>query len=114
MQAEMSVADQYVYRTGVVLPFPKVRGLAWSMGIRGEGVPSTDWIGKSDGFRRPGYAISVEPGAMLSRGKDSWSFSLPLAVRRNRTRSVPDIMDNRHGDAAFADYLLVASYSRRF
>jgi hypothetical protein len=113
-EAVMSVADQYLYRVGAVFPFPKVRSLAWSMSLRGEGVPSTDWIGKSDGFRRPGYAISVEPGIIFSRGRDSYSFSVPVAVRRNRTRSVSDIMDNRHGDAAFADYILLAGYSRRF
>jgi hypothetical protein len=113
-EAVMSVADQYLYRAGAVFPFPKVRSLAWSMSIRGEGVPSTDLIGKSDGFRRPGYAISVEPGLIFSRGRDSYSFSVPVAVRRNRTRSVPDILENRHGDAAFADYIILAGYSRRF
>jgi len=113
-EAVMSVADQYLYRTGAVFPFPKVRGLAWSLGLRGEGVPSTDWIGKSDGFRRPGYAISVEPGLIVNRGKGSWNFSVPIALLRSRTRSVPDIRDNRHGDAAFADYVIIAGYSRHF
>ncbi|HWP44043.1 MAG TPA: hypothetical protein VNO14_12445 [Blastocatellia bacterium] len=110
----MSVADQYLYRAGALFPFPKVRSLAWSMAIRGEGVPSTDLIGSSDGFRRPGYAISVEPGIIYTRGKERWSLSVPIAVRRNRTRSVPDIRNNHHGDAAFADYLILVGYSRRF
>lgn len=113
-EAVMSVADQYLYRVGAVLPFPKVRSLAWSMSLRGEGVPSTDLFGPSDGFRRPGYAISAEPGVIFTRGKESWSFSVPVAVRRNRTRSVADIRDNRHGDAAFADYLILLGYSHRF
>ncbi len=113
-EAVMSVADQYLYRAGAVMPFPKVNRFAWSLSIRGEGVPSTDLIGKSDGFRRPGYAISLEPGFIYSQGKDQWSFSVPVALRRNRTRSVPDIRDNRHGDAAFADYVLLVGYSRRF
>ena len=113
-EAVMSVADQYLYRAGAVFPFPKVRSLAWSMSIRGEGVPSTDLIGKSDGFRRPGYAISVEPGFIFTKGKQAWSFSVPVAVRRNRTRSVPDIRDNAHGDAAFADYIILVGYSRHF
>ena len=109
----MSVADQYLVRLGAVLPFPKVRGLSFSISARGEGVPARDILGDSDGFRRPGYAIAVEPGFIFSRGKDVWSFSLPVAVRRNRIRSVPDIIDNRHGDAAFADYVLLFGYSRR-
>jgi hypothetical protein len=113
-EAIMSVADQYLIRLGTVFPFPKVRGLAFSIGARGEGVPARDIFGDSDGFRRPGYAIAVEPGFIYSKGKDIWSFSLPVAVRRNRIRSVPDILDNRHGDAAFADYVLLFGYSRRF
>jgi len=113
-EAVMSVADQYVYRAGAILPFPKVSSLVWSLGIRGEGVPSTDLIGKSDGFRRPGYITSVDPGLIFTRGKDRWYVNVPVAVRRNRTRSVPDIRENRHGDAAFADYTIMVGYSRRF
>jgi hypothetical protein len=113
-EAIMSVADQYLYRVGAVMPFPKVRSLAWSMGIRGEGVPSTDLIGKSDGFRRPGFAISLEPGLILTKGRQAWSFSVPIALIRDRTRSVPDIRDNAHGDAAFADYIILVGYSRHF
>ncbi len=112
-EAVMSVSDQYLLRAGAVLPFPKIRGLAFSIGARGEGVPARDVFGKSGGFRRPGYSIAVDPGFIFSRGKDVWSFSLPVAVRRNRIRSVPDILDNRHGDAAFADYVLIFGYSRR-
>lgn len=113
-EAIMSVADQYSYRAGIILPFPKVHSLVWSMGIRGEGVPSRDVFGKSDGFRRPGYSLDAEPGLIYMKGKNSWSFSVPVAFLRSRTRSVPDIRENRHGDAAFADYVILASYSRRF
>lgn len=113
-EAIMSVADQYLYRGGVILPTPKLRNLSWSFGIRGEGIPVRDAFGKSTHFRRPGVAISFDPGLIYSRGKDQWSFSVPVAVYRNRKRSVPDIMDNRHGDAAFADQFFVVGYSRRF
>ena len=113
-EAVMSVADQYVYRAGAVFPFPKVNTVVWSMGIRGEGVPSTDLIGESDGFRRPGYIISVDPGFIYTKGKGRWYVNVPIAVRRNRTRSVSDIRDNAHGDAAFADYTILVGYSRRF
>ena len=36
------------------------------------------------------------------------------AVYRDRTHSVPDELTNAHGDAAFADYVWLASYSYRF
>jgi len=113
-EAIMSVADQYSYRAGAILPFPKFHSLVWSMGIRGEGVPSRDVFGKSDGFRRPGFSIDVEPGLIYMKGKNTWSFSVPVPFLRDRTRSVPDIRENRHGDAAFADYVLLIGYSRRF
>jgi hypothetical protein len=114
-EAIMSVSDQYLYRAGVVLPFfSKFHNLSWSVGVRGEGVPSRDLIGDSNGFRRPGYAIALDPGITITRSKDQWSFNVPVAVRRNRTRSVPDIIDNRHGDAAFADYLFLVGYSHHF
>jgi hypothetical protein len=113
-EAIMSVADQYAARIGVAVPAPKIRGLSVSLAGRIEGVPVRDLIGKSDGFRRPGYAISVEPGFIYTRGRDTWSISMPVAVQRNRLRSVPDIADGTHGDAAFADNLLIIGYSRRF
>ena len=113
-EAIMSVADQYAARIGVAVPAPAIRGLSLSFAGRIEGVPVRDLIGKSEGFRRPGYAISVEPGFIYSRGRDTWSISMPMAVERNRRRSVTDIADGRHGDAAFADNLLLIGYSRRF
>ncbi len=113
-EAIMSVADQYLYRFGAVVPAPKLRSVVLSMGIRGEGIPVRDLIGKSYGFRRPGTAISLDPGVIYTRGQDQWSFNLPVAVYRNRKKSVPDIMDGRWGDAAFADNFVVVSYSHRF
>jgi hypothetical protein len=115
-EAIMSVADQYLGRAGIIFGVPKVRGLTASVGGRIEGVPVRDAFGKSDGFRRPGYALSFEPGVnyIMHGGRDVWSLTVPIAVQRNRRRSVSDIRDNRHGDAAFADYVIIAGYSRRF
>jgi hypothetical protein len=113
-EAVMSVADQYLARGGVLLPFPKYPRLGVSFAGRIEGVPAKDLIGKSEGFRRPGYAVSVEPGLIYFGGKNIWSVNVPIAVRRNRVRSVSDKMDGTHGDAAFADYFITVGYSRRF
>ena len=110
----MSVSDQYLYRGGIGRPVPKIKGLAVSFGGRIEGVPVRDAIGRSNGFRRPGYAISVDPGLLYVRGAYMFSANIPWAVERNRRRSVADIRNGRHGDAAFADYALMFSLSRRF
>jgi hypothetical protein len=112
----MSVTDQYLYRAGISRPVPGklLRGLSVSFGGRIEGVPVRDAFGKSDGFRRPGYAISVDPGFMYSRSAYILAVNVPWAVERNRRRSVPDIKNGTHGDAAFADYALTIGFTRRF
>lgn len=110
----MSVSDQYLYRGGVSRAVPKIRGLTVTFGGRMEGVPVRDAFGKSDGFRRPGYAISVDPGFMYAHGANVFSMNIPWAVERNRRRSVPDIRNGTHGDAAFADYAIIFGFSRRF
>lgn len=112
--AFMSVADQYVARLGVAYPLLPERGLAVSFAGRWEGVPARDLIGGSDGFRRPGYSVSLEPGFSLSSGTHSFGFSIPFAVSRNRTRSVSDIIVGGHGDAAFADFQIITNYVYRF
>lgn len=113
-EAVMSVADQYLARVGFAFPILPKHGLAASLAGRWEGVPVTDWFGASDGFRRPGYAVSLDPGLIYTRGAHTFSVNVPIALSRNRQRSVPDLRDGRHGDAAFADYLILLGYTRRF
>jgi hypothetical protein len=108
----MSIPDQYLVDGGIAHPFPHVRGLAAKAGLRYEGVKVKDLIGGSLGFRRPGYGLSVEPGLQYERNKYTWTFNLPVAVQRNRKRSVPDQMQGAAGDAAFADYFLLFGFSK--
>jgi hypothetical protein len=110
----VSATDQYLWRGGFSHPVPKVRGLALSIGGRMEGVPVRDAFGNSNGFRRPGYVISIEPGLIYARGRNMFNVSGPWAMERNRKTSVTDYANHTHGDAAFADYTLIASYSRIF
>jgi hypothetical protein len=109
-----SISDQYLLEAGVVHTIQRVRGLSVTFGPRWEGVPAKDLFGDSLGFRRPGYAVSLAPGFQYSRGTSVLTFSVGKAIRRDRTRSVPDRILGTHGDAAFADYLWLASYSFRF
>jgi hypothetical protein len=109
----MSIADQYLVRGGASAAVPGVRNLSFSAGVRWEGVPVRDLIGGSYGFRRPGYAVSIEPSLSYVMGKNVFSIGVPFAVYRNRLVSVADEANGRHGDAAFADYLILAGFSRR-
>ena len=113
-EAIMSVTDQYLFRGGLSHAIPGVRHLSASFGGRMEGIPVRDAFGASNGFRRPGYIISIDPGIMYSFRRTTISVNGPWAVERNRRRSVPDIHDGKHGDAAFADYTLIAVLSHRF
>ena len=113
----ISAADEYLWRGGLSRPVTHVkllRGLALSAGGRMEGVPVRDAFGKSNGFRRPGYVISFEPGLMYARGRTMFNVSGPWAMERNRKISVTDIANHSHGDAAFADYTIIASVTRSF
>ena len=112
-QAIMSVADQYLVNGGGSYAWPH-SGVSVAGSLRLEGVPARDLIGSSNGFRRPGYAVSIAPSASYSRGKNSFTLGVPIAVYRNRTVSVSDEEVGGHGDAAFADYLILAGYSRSF
>lgn len=113
----MSVPDQYLVRFGVNYT---ARDLTVSLGARDECLPVHDLIGGSDGFRRPGFIISAEPGISYSIKKINIYAFVPIAVFRDRTQSVPDKIQTEltgvysHGDAAFADYTVNVGFTIRF
>ena len=107
---EFAVPDQYLVRLGLNYVTP-VKGLSVYAGGRMEGVPSEDLIGGSNAYRRPGYSIAIEPGVTYNASNLTFNLSVPFAIERNRTRSYLDKVNStpdnyRHGDAAFADYLI--------
>ena len=110
-----AVTDQYLLEGGAAHPFKKVRGLAVLFGPRMEGVPARNLlpVGDNLGFRRPGFAISVEPGVQYVRNGQMFSFTIARAIYRDRTVSVPDSLTGGHGDAAFANWVWLATYTFR-
>jgi len=111
-----SVPDQYLARGGIARAVPRIPGLVVTFGGRIEGVPVRDLLGESNGFRRPGYQISGDPGFLYARWGYVFSCSVPWAIERNLRRSVPEIANGfRDGDSAtFPDYILILGISRRF
>ena len=103
----MSVPDQFMLRMGVNYA---LNHFQFSGGIRVEGVPAKDLVGGSNGFRRPGYVLSAEPVVAYTIKKTQFYLSVPVAIERNRTQSMPDKIRTQktgvfaQGDAAFADY----------
>jgi hypothetical protein len=104
-----SIWDAYVARLGVQYAIWPSQGLALSLGGRIEGVPPKDALGKTEGRRRPGYAISIEPGISWSYKRISFNVTTPVAIERYRQ----DYM-GRRGDAAFADFIILSSVTYRF
>lgn len=104
-----SIWDAYVARAGLQYAIWPSQGLALSLGSRIEGVPPDDLVGDTEGRRRPGYAISIEPGISWTYQKVSFNVTAPVALYRNRQ----DYM-GRSGDAAFSDYLILSSVAYRF
>jgi hypothetical protein len=110
-----AISDEYLLEAGVAHPIRKIRGLTLTFGPRMEGVPARNLFptGNDLGFRRPGFAISAEPGIQYTRHGIVLSLTIARALYRDRTRSVPDLLTDGHGDAAFANWVWLASYSFR-
>lgn len=101
-----SVPDQYVVRLGGTMAVWK--GFAASVAWRLEGLPRYDLLGDSNGFRRPGKAMFIEPGFSYSWGQQNFSFNVPLGYFYHR---YPDPNTELEGDATFPRHIFLASYS---
>lgn len=84
-----SVSDSYAvqvglgYRLPVLRDNPLVKGLRLRAVGRCEGVNSHDLFGENDGFRQPGYAMSVGPGLSYSYGKHTILVDVPIVFSRH-------------------------------
>ena len=113
----MSVPDQYSIRLGSSYAFSS--RFSASLGGRFDAVPVKDLIGGSQGFRRPGNVLSLEPGLSYMFQRLSLNLNIPVAIRRERPQSVTDreteisTGNPRNGDAAFADYVINFSIAYR-
>jgi len=110
-----AISDQYLLEAGFLIPIRHESGFSATIGPRFEGVPAKNLFPVSNnGFRRPGYAVTLGPGAQYAHGLNLFSAGVYKAVRRDRTSSYPDSVYGTHGDAAFAQYVWLASVTHRF
>ena len=112
---DYSIGDSYMARGGFeYLVWPK-HSLSISLAGRIDGVPVHDLVGGSEGFRRPGYAVSIEPGLSLAIKSWSFTFNTPVALYRNRLQSVPERTAGIAPVAAgFADFVVMCSVTKKF
>jgi hypothetical protein len=110
----LSVPDQYTARAGLSCNLWPEKGVSLSLGGRIDGVPARDLTGGSEGFRRPGYAVYIEPGVSWTHGQNTFNLFAPVRVAANRQDNIYDDRYGTHGAGAFADFLIFASVTRRF
>lgn len=109
-----AIQDQYMLEVGASHPAPKLKGLGLTLSVRAEGVPAHNLIGNDLGFRRPGFGVALTPGFIYTSGRHMLQFSVGKVLIRDRTKSVPEEINGVHeGDAAFANYVWMASYTVR-
>jgi hypothetical protein len=111
-----AIADQYLMEGGTAFPVNhRVKGLSATLAVRDEGVPAYNLFPNSNaGFRRPGFAVTAGPGGEYTRGANTLTAGLYKAIHRDRTSSYPDSVYGTHGDAAFAQYVWLASLTHNF
>ena len=82
-----SVPDNYTLRAGGNFTF---QNLVLSAGVRYEGAPAYDLIGRDDGLRRVGHIFSVEPGIQYKFKTSILYFFVTIPLSRVTIQTVPD------------------------
>jgi hypothetical protein len=113
----LSVTDVYHARVGFAYDLLSQAGVSVSLGSRIDGVPVRDVIGGDEGFRTPGYSIFLDPGLAVTRGKGSFTASVPVRLRGTFKPNVNDQNggpppEGNRGD--LASYLIFLGYAYRF
>jgi hypothetical protein len=112
-----SVPDVYSARAGVAFNVLPDLGLSASLGARLDGIPRRDLFGGGDSMtvKRSSYIIYADPGLSLTRGKSSFTISVPVRMHLKRIKSITEQQPGATPNAGgFAKYLVFASYSHRF
>ena len=111
-----SIPDQFLVRSGVGGLLVPQYGIGSSFAVRWEGLPAHDFIGRSDGYRLPGYSVSAEPAVSWTHGRHFFAVSAPIAFYRKGIASIPDLHTKSPfaGVSSFADFQINITYSHLF
>jgi hypothetical protein len=105
-----TVNDSYLVRGGAGHSIPGLTGTGVSLAARIEGVPVHDVFGETDGFRRPGYYLTLEPGLNYATGRTTWFLSVPFRVHQNVKPDANGVAK----DSTFADHMVLVGVTYRF
>lgn len=110
----LSVPDVYSFRSGISTALWRKHGISASLGPRFDGIPLRDFVGRSSGFRRPGYSLYLDQGIVVTAKRSTWSINVPLRVHQDFQRSLADIERGTAGGGDLAKYLVLIGYTVRF
>ncbi len=108
-----SVTDSWNVQAGASIKIPKtwdkpiLRGLRGRVTFNWEGIPNHDLFGKSQGYRQPGYIMSVAPGFTYTFRKSIFIAEVPIVFSRyiNGTKSaIPDLNQDANGTVVAAPF----------
>ena len=112
-----SVPDAFSLHAGIYINMSR---LSFSAAVRDEGSPVYDLVGGSDGIRRAGHYLSVEPGIIYKMKNITLYTYAPIIADRKIEQNVPDkkatAMTGIYtvGAGSSANYELFAGVSLRF
>lgn len=112
-----SVPDVFSVRAGIIV---NSGHFSFSAGVRDEGTPVYDLVGGSEGLRRAGHNLSVEPGIIYDIKRVTLFAYVPVIFDRRIKQNVPDKKTSAItgvktvGAGGMPDYILLAGVSCRF
>lgn len=113
----LSVTDVYNARAGLAYALVPRAGVSVSLGTRIDGIPVRDIIGGDEGYRSPGYSLFLDPGVAVTRGKGTFTASVPIRLRGTFKQNLNDQAGGPppSGDRGdLASYLIFLGYAHRF
>ncbi len=108
-----SVTDSYNAQAGVSIQLPgtadkpKLKNLRGRVAFNIEGIPNRDLFGRSNGYRQPGYILSVAPGLTYSFKRTLLIAEVPIVFSRYinpRKSAIPDLNVNPDGSVSAAPF----------
>ncbi len=110
-----SVPDVYSARLGGAFSVLPDEGLTMSLGARVDGIPVHDLLGGGDDdtVKRSSFVVFADPGLSLTRGRGTFTASVPYRLHVNRQKSLLEQRTNGLNGGGFARYLIFAGYSHR-
>jgi hypothetical protein len=72
--------DSYLYNVGASAPVPHLKGLALNLSSQMAGVPTFNVLTGSEGYRQPGYLVTLNPGLSMNTKFATYSLSVPVRI----------------------------------